>query len=344
MEKIAFLIGPVTVYWSAIVMTLAAAAAVCAFLALYLGKSGRTAAGAIYVPLAMLLSLALARLAHWYCRPDSYVSLRSAMNLLNPGGFALMGVFGGCLLAAVLLRLVRLTDNLPELLDCVSLAGGVGIAAGRLASFFNASDRGMIMTSVTSLPWAAPVTNPVSGAVEYRLATFLLQAVAVGAITLVLLIFYLAGQRKGNRKDGDTALLFLLCYGGSQVVLDSTRYDSLYFRSNGFVSVVQVLGTVAMAAAVIGFSVRLVRGGGWKRWYFPLWLAIGGCFGLAGYMEYHVQRHGSEAVFAYSVMSGALLGVLALMAVICILADRAEKKQERHLFAMEGTGGVLWKK
>ena len=33
-------------------------------------------------------------------------------------------------------------------------------------------------------------------------------------------------------KDGDTFLLFLLMYGASQVVLDSTRYDSLHFRSN----------------------------------------------------------------------------------------------------------------
>jgi hypothetical protein len=31
--------------------------------------------------------------------------------------------------------------------------------------------------------------------------------------------------------------------------------------------------------------------------------------GVAGYMEYYVQRHGTEAAFAYTVMSGCLIGV-----------------------------------
>ncbi len=331
MERIAFLIDHVYIYWSAIILTLAAAAAVCAFLALYLGKTGKTAAASVCVPLSIALSLSLARLAHWYCRPDAYASLTAALDLRTPGGFALMGVFGGCLLAAILVWLLRLTDNLPELLDCMCLSGGVGIAVGRLASFFNSSDRGMIAPEVLSLPWVCPVVNPVSGMEEYRIATFLLQAVAVGLIALVLLVFYLTGQKR-DLKDGDTCLLFLLCYGATQVVLDSTRYDSLYFRSNGFVSMVQVLSAVALAVGVIVFSVRLVRAGGMRRWYYGLWLALAACFGLAGYMEYHVQRHGNQAIFAYSVMSAALIDIVMLTVMIRCLAVLAEKKHATALF------------
>ena len=40
MEKIAFISGGTVVYWSSIILALAAAAAALAFLALYLGKSG----------------------------------------------------------------------------------------------------------------------------------------------------------------------------------------------------------------------------------------------------------------------------------------------------------------
>ena len=37
-----------------------------------------------------------------------------------------------------------------------------------------------------------------------------------------------------------------------------------------------------------------------------LWVLSAAGLGAAGYMEYYVQRHGSQAAFAYSVMSAAL--------------------------------------
>ena len=74
---------------------------------------------------------------------------------------------------------------LPEMLDCMCLAGAGGIALGRLASFFNSSDRGQIIESLKSLPFVYPVTNAVSGALEYRLATFVLQSM------VALLLFWL---------------------------------------------------------------------------------------------------------------------------------------------------------
>lgn len=331
MEQIAFLFDHVYIYWSAIVLTLASGAAVCTFLALYLGKAGKAATAFLVVPLAMVFSLILSRLAHWYCRADAYESLASALDLRTTGGFALMGVFAGCLLAAVLARLLRLTENLPELLDCMCLAGGVGIAAGRLSAFFNTSDRGMVVNGMLPMPWAYPTVNIVSGVEEYRIATFLLQAIAVGVITVTLLVFYLTG-RKRDLKDGDTCLIFLMLYGASQVVLDSTRYDSLCFRSNGFVSVVQVLGAVVLALGVVIFSVRLVKAGGLEKWHFVLWTVLAGCFGLAGYMEYYVQRHGNQAVFAYSVMSGALIDILLLTLLIRFLGSGARSKREKRLF------------
>ena len=71
-----------------------------------------------------------------------------------------------------------------------------------------------------------------------------------------------------------------------------------------------------MVFAVVMFSVRLVKHRGFRLWYVPIWLAIAAAIGGAGYMEYYVQRRGNEAVFAYSVMSGCLLGVIALTLLI----------------------------
>ena len=332
MDKIAFYSGSLPIYWNSLILTLAAATAICFFLAFYLGKSGNGAAGFAVVPLAIVLGLVCARFFHWYCQSDSYSGFSAAMTNFAEGGYALMGVFLGCLLAAVIARTLCLHRNLPEMLDAMSLAACAGMTVGRLSALFNASDRGQVLVNFRSLPIASPVNNAVSGAVEYRLATFALQSMVALALFIGLAVFYNKGQKRGKLRDGDTCLLFLLLYGASQVVLDSTRYDSLFFRSNGFVSVVQVLGAVALVLAMILFSRRMVKARGFRAWQILLWLLIAIAMAGAGYMEYYVQRRGNEALFAYSVMSGCLAVVIALTLLIRSLAVRVERKYH-------GTGG-----
>ena len=326
MDKIALYSGGTALYWNSIVLTLAAAVAICFFLAFYLGKSGNAPAGFAAVPVGIVLSLVFARFFHWYCRADSYTSFFTAMTDYTWGGYALMGVFLGCTVTAVLTRGLCLHRNTPEMLDAMSIAGCAGIAVGRLASLFNSSDRGQVLENFRSLPFAYPVNNAVSGAVEYRLATFFLHALVALALFIALAVFYRKGQKRGKLKDGDTCLIFLLIYGASQVVLDSTRYDSLFFRSNGFVSVVQVLGALGLALAVFVFSRRMVKARGMRAWMIFLWLAIAGLIGGAGYMEYYVQRRGNEALFAYSVMSACRLAFVCLTLVIRKLAVRVERR------------------
>ena len=142
-------------------------------------------------------------------------------------------------------------------------------------------------------------------------------------IFICLSIFYLKG--KNRVKNGDTTLLFLLTYGASQVILDSTRYDSLYFRSNGFVSIVQVFSALGLGLAIVLFSIRLVKARGFKWWNIPLWILVAGCIGGAGFMEYYVQRHGDQALFAYAVMAACLLGIIVLTVLIRNLAVKREK-------------------
>lgn len=323
MDKIAFIVGDSFVYWTSIFYCFAAAAAICLFLAFYLNKSGNAVAGFAAVPLSIVLGIVLARFVHWYSRSDSYDGFVQAMTEYSYGGYALIGVFAGCILAALFLRLLQLHKNTPMMLDCMCLAGIAGIAVGRLASLYNGSDRGQIIQSIQSLPLVYPVTNVVSGAQEYRLATFMLQAMVAWVIFICLSIFYLKG--KNRVKNGDTTLLFLLTYGASQVILDSTRYDSLYFRSNGFVSIVQVFSALGLGLAIVLFSIRLVKARGFKWWNIPLWILVAGCIGGAGFMEYYVQRHGDQALFAYAVMAACLLGIIVLTVLIRNLAVKREK-------------------
>ena len=326
MEKIAFISKTTYIYWSSIILALAVLSAICLFTALYLRKSGNGLCLCLFIPVSSVLSVVLARLIHWYCRADAYESLKAALLDHSWGGYALMGVFAACLLTACLLRLLRIEKNLPRLLDCLALAGGAGIAVGRMASVFNASDRGLILADSVGFPFAAPVVNAVSGMVENRLATFMLQAMVTAFIVTLLLMYMIwCKLRKKTIRDGDICLLFLNAYGSSQVIFDSTRYDSLFLRSNGFVSIVQILGAVSLAVAVIIFSVRMVKNGGLKAYHFALWIGLAALLGGAGYMEYYVQRHGDQAAFAYSVMGACLVGIVAVTVLIRYLAIREPK-------------------
>jgi prolipoprotein diacylglyceryltransferase len=248
------------------------------------------------------------------------------MTDFSGGSYALTGVAAGVLAALGIARLIRALDNLPKALDCAALAGMLGICVGRFNHMFNANDRGQVVTTITELPLVYPVENTITGELEYRFAAFMVQAIVAGTLFAVLTAFYLIGKGRKKLRDGDTCLLVALCYGASQVLLDSTRYDSLFLRSNGFVSMVQILGAVIMAVAIVLFSIRMVKANGFKWWFVALWTGIVGLLTCAGIMEYFVQRRGNEAATFYNVMSVSLLGVVAITVAIRILAVRGEQK------------------
>lgn len=319
MERIAFIYGNTFIYWNSLVLTLAAGVAICLFLAVYLPR-GEGSAAAVAVPMAMVLSVFLGRLAHWYFRPDSYTGFVKAMTDYTSGGYALMGCFAACGATAGILRLLHLEPRPLRLLDAMSLGGCGGIALGRLSCFFSAADRGQLLRGLQTLPFAYPVNNVVTGAPEYRLATFVIQAMAAALIFAALAAsFFLANRRR----QGDVTLIFLLLYSLSQAVLDSTRYDSLYMRSNGFVSVVQLLSALAMVAVSVVFALRMAKRRGLRWWYIPMWLAMLAMLGGAGYMEYYVQRHGDLALFSYTVMTACLGGftVCSLLSYAAAVAE-----------------------
>lgn len=321
MDRIAFVIGNTFLYWNSIVLTLAAAAAIAFFLTFYLSSDGSAATAAVAVPLGLVLSVILGRLVHWYFRPDSYAGLGAAMTDFTSGNYALLGVFAGCLLTVLILWAIRLEKKPGAMLDAMSLAGCAGIALGRLSCFFSAADRGQLLENIRDLPFAYPVVNPVSGGAEYRLATFVLQSMACGLIFVLLLGFFLLAKRR----RGDLTLLFLLLYGMSQAVLDSTRYDSLFMRSNGFISVVQLSGAACVLVVSVIFSVRMVRSTGLRSWYPAMWIFMLALMGGAGYMEYYVQRHGDLPLLCYSVMT-ACLSVTVVLALITYARSGAPKE------------------
>lgn len=331
MEKLAFLGEGIFIYWSPIIVTIAAVAAICFYAAAYIAKEGDVFALSASVLLSVLLGIPLARLVHWYCKAGAYPSFQTAMTEYTSGGFALLGVFVGCFLSAALLRVLRISKNLPRMLDCMSF-GGLGIAVGRLASLFNSSDRGMVVADTLVFPFSYPLVNVVSGTVQNRLATFMIQSMVAIAIVAAIALYTLVCKiRKKKIPDGDIFLIFLLCYCASQIVCDSTRYDALVLRSNGFISMVQVVSLVGLLIPVGIFMSRLVKKTGFKIKYLAIWGTMGAVFGLACYMEYIVQNNGHKALMAYSTMSVCMLVVIVLTLLCRWIYGTASAKMPESL-------------
>jgi len=333
MSKIAFLYGDVAIYWSSIVLLLAVVCAVLAALAVRLLQNKPIAPVAVLIPLALTLSLLCARLIHWYCRADQYDSLVAALTDFTGGGYSMLGVFAGCLAAALILRVMHVTDDLPSLLDCLAPAACLGISVGRLSVLFNTDGRGKIMVeneAYRRLPIGAPMENVISGEIQWRFATFCFQSIIAAAILVILVVMgvllHRLAKKHARSAAGDVFCLFLLFYFSSEIVMDSTRYDALFLRSNGFVSLVQIVAAVAVAAVFAWFSVRSVRSCGLRPWHFVLWVVWGCALGCAGYMEYYVQRHSSLYLLSYGVMSSGLLLAAAASITMCITGLCGKKK------------------
>ena len=330
MEKVAFISNGTFIYWGSIILTIAAVVAIAAFVALYFSKSGNSLAISIAVPVSFAGSLVLSRLVHWCCNPQAYESLGEALTDYSAGGYALAGVFAACLLCALVLRLVGVVKDLPQMLDCMAIAGGAGIAVGRLASFFNGTARGMIVAAETGLPFAYQMTNAVTGQEEVRLATFMIQAIAAAVIVGVLLLWTLFVKMQGRKvRNGDVFLLFLAAYGGSQILLDSTRIDSLYLGGSGFFSLVQILGLAALVLAAAVFSVRLIRTRGVKPIYYGLWVMQLVMVGAILFAESHVQKNSNDASFGYTLMGIAIAVTVIVTLVLRLLSEERVDKAAR---------------
>ena len=312
MNPIAISADGVVIYWSAIVICLAVAAWFCLSYAVYTANGGHRSAMWVFLPIACVLSLALSRFIHWYCHSEQYTGLVSAFTDFNLGSYCLPGVLLGVVLAALLVRLPRLSDSAPKMLDALAPGAALGIALIRLSSLFNNSCRGKIAVTtpmLQRLPLAAVYTTA-SGVADYRFATFFVQFLLMLPLTALLLAFY---YRRGSRRmksgadAGHTAMLFLLLYSAMEIVLDSTRYDPSFLRSNGFVSMVQIVSALCILGVLIYYSVHSIRSNGRRFYHWLLWLCFLATVGGVGYLEYLVQRHGDWYLRCYGGMSACCL-------------------------------------
>lgn len=311
MENLAISTDVFRIYWSSIITALAVLCSALCFLSIYKNDK-RYVEKQLFVITAIVVSLVFSRLIHWYLKTDAYESFKSALTKPYGGDYALIGAFIGTFLTALIFRCFTITKRLPKLLDAVAISAALGISVGRLAARFLLSDRGFIVPDYVPF-LTSVIQDPVSGGEEIRFATFYAQSAVSFLIAIYLMIYYAYKNKAGKYKDGDVFFRFLVLYAASQMLLDSTRYDSLYLRSNGFVSLVQICSGSGLILIMIYSFIRTLAsraGKSDKRKAVFIFLLGLLCSGLCGFMEYYVQRHGDRYVFAYSIMFLSLVEII----------------------------------
>ena len=82
-------------------------------------REGITAALMLSV-LSIVFGVVFSRFLHWYFNGEAYASLRAAFTDFSRGSYCLQGMFLGIWLAAILVRGMGLTRNIPALLDAAA--------------------------------------------------------------------------------------------------------------------------------------------------------------------------------------------------------------------------------
>ena len=323
-NPIAVYSGDTVLYWSAIIITLGLLAALMMTLSLQRTNKGSTAAVWLMLPLAVILSVPLCRALHWYCHREQYASFLQAVTDYSSGSYVLTGALLGAFLAALIVSPLN-TRSTASLLDAFAPGAALAIAFIRLSSLFNSSCRSKIAVTtpiLQHLPLAAGFADA-SGRVEYRFATFFFHFLVMLLLCRILLGFFFTRRRApmaSGSRDGNTARMFLVFYSASELVLDSTRYDSSFLPINGFVSFVQIVAAACILGVLIYYSVHSVRANGF-RWYHPvLWLLWLLTVAAVGWTEYLVQRHGDWYLSCYGAMGLACIlmaGVVYRMYLTC---------------------------
>lgn len=279
-------------------------------------NGGGSTAMLLFFPLAIILSVPICRVIHWYCHFEQYNGIWGALTDYSTGSYCLPGALLGVWLAALIVKKLGFERSIARLLDAFAPGAALAVAFIRLSALFNSSCRSKIAVTTPALqhlPIASGVTNS-TGAIEYRFATFFVEFLLMLIAAAVLLEFFYRCRKRPMKRgssDGNTARYFLLLYSAIELLLDSTRNDSSFMKFNGFVSIVQMICAICIGALLIYYSRRSVKANGLGARHWVIWAVW--FIGLAGtgVSEYLVQRHGNWYLGCYAAMTVCC----ALMAV-----------------------------
>ena len=238
------------------------------------------------------------------------LSLRG-MLMVTGGGYSMMGALLGACLGAVLAARIR-KQNAARLLDFLAPALLFFVACERLGEH---CIEGFGISRFLEGELLKGSFLAVEGLYESYLATYLLEA-----FTALILALALLRDENATRRPGDTFLLFLLLFGGTQVLMESLRSDfHMLWPYNHFVRYQQLIAFMLLTAGIITLAVRRFR----KRRGLTLaaLIALAVSLGVCVWLEFALDRTAVNKYLIYAVY------IVALGLPVClgVLLRREEK-------------------
>jgi len=230
-----------------------------------------------------------------------------AMVRVNTGGYSMIGaLLGACMGAVLTARLTR--QSAPALLDLLAPALLLFIACERLGEG-HIEEFGVSRKLTVDLP---DNTFLVSGG---RLNTYLLESFTALVLAIVML-----WDLRGNRRAGNTFLLFLILFGASQVLMESLRKDG-HMTVKAFVRLEMIMSMMLLGAGIIALFIRNL-----KRYPALSWaalLTVLAAVGLGVLIEFKIDR----SQISHYLLYLAFIAVLAVPVVLGLLLRKEEEKR-----------------
>lgn len=283
----------------------------------------KIAALVVYASSSAAFALFFGRLIHWYSHYESYGSFSGAFTCVE-GSYHEAGIIAGFILAGFIACGISGRDVAGRFMGACASGQMLFMTLVSLVPLFNASDRGKAVIEnayYQHLPYSC-ITYLSDGSSQYRPAVFFWKFMVLGILTVISLILYFKGK---------SALETYVCYFAAMALLDSARYDASFLRSNGFVSLMQIVSGVFLITVLIVCTVRSARARGFHIYHVLFMLAFLLGLSLTGYMEYYVQRHGDLYIYCYAVMAAACVIMILSVTVVHGRCTRKILKREEDL-------------
>ncbi len=242
-----------------------------------------------------------------------------AMLYFWDGGLSMMGALLGASLAALIAARIKKVQ-FGELMDVLAVPAGLFIAIARLGEAYTVLGRGKTVEAQWMIDSAFFGTQEAWG--NYY-AVFRYEAVAAILVLCVMLCLFFGKKTSLTAKPGDLALVFGTLFGSVQVIMESLRDDGHMLW--GFVRASQIVSILLPVAAIVIFSVRIIRREGMSWRPAAAWLIAGAAIGLAVIKEFDIDTS-NNLTREYALMSLAM----AVLAAVALLLWRNAKTQKQN--------------
>lgn len=237
-NKIAFTIFGINVYWYAILIVASL------ILALLLCKKQDGKYGIKYddiIDLSIILipiAFICARLYYVIFNFSNYTNIIDIINVKD-GGLAIYGgIIGGVITAYIFCK--KRKTNILDLLDYIVPFLALGQSIGRWGNFINVEAYG----TTTNVPWKMGIQT--NAGIEYVHPTFLYESIST------LIIFVILMKISKNRKySGQITYYYLIMYSFIRAIIEGFRIDSLMFYNLRISQVLSIIIFIVFSIVVI---------------------------------------------------------------------------------------------